>query len=479
MKEINIPIEIKDEVTARFDNKVGKFSSNVLNEILNKVKKLNFTVEAKKYYKDSVQRKDKLVIVIKSLIKTIQNEKYGMFLRRDKIYLFNGEYWKTLDKSELVAFLKHVAIKSGLNKLDCEYHKFKDDLFKQFISSDEISFLEKTQSKVKINLQNGTFTFSKEKNYLADFSKNDFLTYQLPFIFDTSAKCPLFNQYLDRVLPEQESQNLLLEYVAYIFMKDMNLEKVLILFGDGANGKSVFFDIITNLLGRNNVSNFSISSLTDSKGHSRAEIENKLLNYSSEIGKQIDSDIFKQLASCEPVQAAIKYIQPFSIFDYARMIFNCNTLPSIIEETKGFERRFLFIHFNQTIPEEEQDKNLANKIINSELSGIFNLVIKAARRLRKNEGFTFSQDSIKLFEKFRKENDVLEIFLSENNFVKSISKHMLVKTLFSQFKIFCNEGNFDQINKIEFGKKLKKRKFQIDRSNKGLKVYIEKNSFII
>ncbi|OGV31935.1 MAG: hypothetical protein A3E88_07330 [Legionellales bacterium RIFCSPHIGHO2_12_FULL_35_11] len=43
---------------------------------------------------------------------------------------------------------------------------------------------------------------------------------------------------------------------------------------------------------------------------------------------------------------------------------------------KAYFRRFLIIPFQVTIPEAEQDKQLAQKIIKSELSGVFNWVLQ-------------------------------------------------------------------------------------------------------
>ena len=67
--------------------------------------------------------------------------------------------------------------------------------------------------------------------------------------------------------------------------------------------------------------------------------------------------------------------------NYAKLIFNCDSLPSEVEQTLGFYRRWLIIYFDQIIPEKEQDKQLAKKIIESELSGVFNWVLEGLERL--------------------------------------------------------------------------------------------------
>lgn len=103
------------------------------------------------------------------------------------------------------------------------------------------------------------------------------------------------------------------------------------MYGTGANGKSVFFEIINSLLGNKNISNLSLGNLKEE--HNRALIKNKLLNYGSEIRGNIEADIFKQLVSGEPIQARLKYGNTFIMRDYAKLAFNCNTLPKDVEQT--------------------------------------------------------------------------------------------------------------------------------------------------
>ena len=50
--------------------------------------------------------------------------------------------------------------------------------------------------------------------------KGDFITYQLPFAYNKEATAPTFNFFLDEVLPEEELQDILAEYLGYVFVKN-------------------------------------------------------------------------------------------------------------------------------------------------------------------------------------------------------------------------------------------------------------------
>lgn len=190
-----------------------------------------------------------------------------------------------------------------------------------------------------MNFKNGTLEIFPDKQILRKPSAEDFLTYQLPFEYNPNASAIKWQIFLDRVLPDKSLQDVLGEYFASAFISNrtLKLEKVLMTVGSGSNGKGVVYEVITELFGRENVSNFSLESLTDNQGYYRAKIADKLLNYSSENSSKVDANYFKQLASGEDVPARNPYGEPFQISDYAKLIFNTNKLPKEgVEQTRIF-----------------------------------------------------------------------------------------------------------------------------------------------
>jgi putative DNA primase/helicase len=103
-------------------------------------------------------------------------------------------------------------------------------------------------------------------------------------------------------------------------------------------------------------------------------------------------------------------------------MFNCNELPTGIEHTHAFFRRFLIIPFKVTIKEENQDRNLSTKIIKDELPGVFNWILIGMNRLLKNKGFTPSSIVEKEAEKFRRESDSVLCFIDDNKYEISFDK---------------------------------------------------------
>src|SRR5262249_40115474 len=157
---------------------------------------------------------------------------------------FNGEYWREVDREKMKDFLGRAAERLGVIALEAQRYEFKDKLYKQFLSAASFDEVEADSDKVLINLKNGTFEFSTSEPSLRKFRAEDFLRHQLPFEYHENATAPLFEKYLNRVLPNVEVQNVIAEFFGYVFTRNLKLEKALLLYGSGANGKSVLFDIM-------------------------------------------------------------------------------------------------------------------------------------------------------------------------------------------------------------------------------------------
>ena len=277
------------------------------------------------------------IIMVEELLRYSDENLLGIGIEQDSElpHIYDGTYWSPIAKSLLREFLAEMATKTGENYYNMRLNKNIDKLYNQFVSLCTLApNLNENKEEVKINLQNGTFVISKEKKELRDFDKKDFFKYQLPFKYNPEAKCDEFKVFLNQVLPEKESQMILAEYLGYIFINNLKLEKCLILKGEGSNGKSVIFEIVQALLGEHNTCSYTISNLCNENGYFRAQLGNYLLNYSSELGgKNINPDLFKKLISNEPIDARSPYGHPFILRNYGKFMFNTNKYPINLEYT--------------------------------------------------------------------------------------------------------------------------------------------------
>jgi putative DNA primase/helicase len=201
------------------------------------------------------------------------------------------------------------------------------------------------------------------------------------------------------------------------------------------------------------------------------------VNYASEINGNLEASIFKQLVSGEPVEARLPYGQPFILKQYAKLIFNCNELPKDVEHTNAYFRRFLIIPFDVTIPEHEQDKNLHSKIIEKELSGVFNWVLEGLNRLLEQKRFSECKAAQQAVDQYKIESDSVQMFLNEYEYKVSVISEIPLKDMFSEYKIYCIESGFKVCSVRTFSDRLRNSGYQTERKGYGMAVNAEKKSF--
>jgi len=452
--------------------------AEILSQLLEQFEPLDFEAMANPHNADSFKLTNKhyTVLSIENVLQMAEKNRWGLCKNHGFIYLFNGTYWDELNKETFQKFLGKAAEKMGIPAFSARYYKFRKELYEQFLGTAYLEPKPPLANRVLINLQNGTFEVNPKGTQLRPFDRSDFLTYQLPFEYNPQAEAPLFEAYLNKVLPDKERQKVLAEYLGFVFIKHgsnrLKEEKALILYGTGANGKSVFFEVVSALLGAVNTSNYSLQSLTNENGYFRAKLANKLVNYASEINGKLESAIFKQLVSGEPVEARLPYGEPFTLKQYAKLIFNCNELPKDVEHTNAYFRRFLIIPFDVTIPPQEQDKQLHTKIIEKELSGVFNWVLDGLNRLLEQKRFTDCEAAKQAVEQYKSQSDSVKMFIDENGYLSSPTDYRLIKELYTEYRSYCLEDGFKPVNKTNFIKRLTGFGVLVDRLNVGNVAYL-------
>ena len=451
----------------------------VLERLLNQLEPLDFDA-IERSEKKKLNRTHLLIATIEKILETAKKHKWRLCKNHDFIYVYNGNFWKEVNKDVFQSFLGEAAERMGVEKFTSRHYLFREQLFKQFLSTAYLPTPEHDAKKVLINLLNGTFEVTPSSTKLRPFEPSDFLTYQLPFEYNPNANAPIFQAYLDRVLPDKQRQQILAEYLGFVFIKHgsnvIKEEKALVLYGTGANGKSVFFEIVNALLGPDNVSTYSLSSITNESGYFRAKLANKLVNYASEINGNLEASMFKRLVSGEPVEARLPFGEPFTLRNYAKLIFNCNELPKDVEHTHAYFRRFLIVPFEVTIPEHEQDKELHNKIIDNELSGVFNWILAGLHRLMEQGRFSYCEASQQALERYRIESDTVQMFLNEHGYRASNTIETPLKQMFSEYKSYCIECSFKACSLRTFADRLRNAGYQMLRKNYGTIVYANREA---
>ena len=411
---------------------------------------------AQKHYK---------VAIIDQVLKVAKDNDWHLVRDSGLSYIYTGCMWLSLDKDELKNLLKDVAIRQGYPEIEARDSRFINLLYDQALQDG--FFADKHFEKQSmINLSNCTLVLDGNGVKTKDFDYRDFLTHQLPFNYDAKVINTVFQQYLDEVLTDKDTQRTLQEVCGYLFVKGLKLEKIFFLYGTGANGKSVLFEVLNGLIGTENISHYSLESLTDDTGYYRAKIKDKIVNYGTDIKlSRIDAGMFKTMASGEPVEARLPYGEPFTMSDYAKLIFNVNRLDNAnIEHTHGFYRRILIIPFEKTIADSDQDKSLHKKILANK-AGVLNWIIAGAEQVIANEDIFISEECQKFKAKFIKETDSAALFIDAAGYAScTAGSKVLLSELYTDYKWFCNEDGYKFLGQTNFSKRLVALGYERDKA---------------
>ena len=342
------------------------------------------------------------------LLKYFQRETEYIAVETGMLWKYNGQFFSELHPTTLERY--------ALDKFDPypETH-----IRREFVNLSKISNLRdltefNTSTDGKMNFQNGVFDVRHK--VLLPHSKDYGFRSILPCRYDAKAACPLFLGFLRDVTKQrQELIDILQEFLGYTFANaSCKYERMLMLLGDGSNGKSTLVKVIRALAGEG-VSNLSIKNIHDNQ--QRAALEGKIVNIAEENSADAfkDTEVIKNIVSGGRVQVKRIYVQPYELEVRAKMIMLLNRMPPSNDATKGFFRRCLIIPFDQEFTDENGliDRDIDAKLI-TELPGIFNWIMEGYERLTKNAKFTYSKDSEAQLEVYRKDVDPIHAWFEED-----------------------------------------------------------------
>lgn len=304
--------ETVEETTITNEDKAKEILNSILEAIptLDDVQWLQIQQQMKET-KSTISKMVYKIASVKILLNIAKSKNWEMAEDGTSIYLYNEEYWIKVEESIIRKFLKDATLKLGVPEVIAGDESFSKHIYKQLLADGFFERME-NQDKTLINLENGTLSIDQTGFTLNSFNSSNFLTHQLPFNYNVTEVNQLWLDFLNKVIPDKDTQDTLQQSLGYLLSQNLKLEKAIFLYGKGSNGKSVIFEVLKDVIGEDMFTSYSLESLADSKGYHRAGLQNKLINYGTDISlKKINHGVFKQLVSNEPVEVRLPYKEPF------------------------------------------------------------------------------------------------------------------------------------------------------------------------
>jgi P4 family phage/plasmid primase-like protien len=303
-----------------------------------------------------------------------------------------------------------------------------------------------------IPLKNGVYN-TKTKELLPHDPKYRF-TAQFPVIYDSGATCPRTEAFFDQILtPEQRMT--VEEWIGYYFMRNYMFKKAMIFVGEGDTGKTTLLEVITYLLGRENLSSISLQKMSSDK-FAAAHLYGKHGNLVDELSARdiTDTGTFKVATGGGSITGEYKFGNQFSFVNYSKFTFACNQIPDVSSDANdsAYFNRWIITRFENTIT--KKIPNFIATLTNEgERSGLFNLAMKGLERLMEQGRFSYNNNAEQTKTEMLRSGSSLAMFASEK--LERLDDNEVTKEdLYEAYAAFCKEKNVSTQTKDMVGKKL-------------------------
>ncbi|KWC78939.1 hypothetical protein WL58_21870 [Burkholderia cepacia] len=316
-----------------------------------------------------------------------------------------------------------------------------------------------------INVQNGVLDLNTGK--LGPHRPEHHHRNQLTTTYDAASKCPRWLQFLDEVFsvdPDRQHKiDFLQEWFGYLLVPSTAYQKMLWLFGPGANGKSALLEVMQDMLGEENSSSMMLSEMSNE--FYRHELYGKLANFAGEhpAGARLNDGFIKSTVAGDSITANRKGRSPIQFRPTVRIVAAMNELPMLKDISHGFFRRLIVLTLNRTFKKEEQNHNLSAEL-RSERAGVLAWAVQGLHRLQQQKAFTTVPSSDALCQQYQFTSDPVAMFVRDCIVVHPKAK-TLKKEVYEDYRNYCIANGHQPVDSATFGKSMKAKGIESRDSN--------------
>lgn len=243
------------------------------------------------------------------------------------------------------------------------------------------------------------------------------LTKLSPAAFDEAATCPTWMAFLERIFDgNEELIRFIQRAVGYSLTGSVAEQCLFVLWGSGANGKSTFLVTLLALLGEYGKS--GVADMLVAKAHEQHPTEladlfgaRFVVFQETQEGQRFDESKVKALTGGDKVKARRMREDFWEFTPTHKLWLGTNHRPAIRGTDLAIWRRIRLIPFKVTIPPEERDGRLPEKL-RAELPGILRWAVEGCLAWQQ-EGLQPPREVVEAGEQYRQSEDRLGAFLAE------------------------------------------------------------------
>ncbi len=311
---------------------------------------------------------------------------------------------------------------------------------------------EFNQDKNLLHLQNGIYNI--EKKLLLPHSPESMSTTRIPIKYEPSADCPKIKKFFSEIVKEDDLP-VLQEILGYCLYRDYPIQVAFMFVGGGANGKSTFLKVLMEMLGKDNYASVSLQDL-EMRRFSSSNLFGKLANVYADLTDKAlySTGTFKMLTGGDSIIAEQKFKNSFTFFNHAKLLFSCNKLPEVRDDTPAFFRRWVILVFPNTFEGDKADPNLFLKLITAEeMSGLFNYAVIGLKRLLENGRFSHTVTTEETQEKYERMSNSFLAFIKDC-IITDPDNYIPKEEFYKTYVSYCHSYNLPAKAKATISKEI-------------------------
>ena len=305
-------------------------------------------------------------------------------------------------------------------------------------------------------------TINLKTGELGPHRKEHFISQLAPVHYDPDMDCPLWFPFLDRIMDgNYQLISFLQRAIGYSLTGETTEQCLFIFYGSGANGKTTFLQAINAMLGDYAMQTPTETLLVKQKGAmpndvARLKGARFVTASEAESEQRFAESLIKQMTGGDTLSARFLHQEWFDFTPTHKIFLGTNHKPVIKGTDHAIWRRIKLVPFEVTIPENEWDLRLAEKL-KAELPGILAWAVEGCLEWRE-KGSGMPEEVKSATESYRNEMDSLGEFLKDCC-IENPSFEVRTKDLYEAHFNWCERNGEKPMTKRVFGSKLKQRSF--------------------
>ena len=323
-----------------------------------------------------------------------------------------------------------------------------------------------------LNCENGTVNLKTGE--LQPHSRDDLITKLSPTIFGSNAACPLWDSFLDRIFGNDADMISFVQRALGSALSGAIREHVLhVLYGKGANGKTVLTETMLGLLGEYAMTappGLLLARRSEQHPTERADLWHKRFVISAETGdgRRFNEELIKQLTGNDRIKGRYMRKDFFEFSPTHKLLLATNHKPEVRGTDHAIWRRIRLWPFLVTIPDADQDKELTEKL-KAERPGILRWCVEGCLDWQQ-QGLEAPDSVVAATKEYREESDVIGAFFDECCTLGQ-SEEVRGGVLYWAYSTWCRDNGHRPLSNPRFSRRVLERDAVTRSQSTGYRVY--------